>query len=278
MSDRRTGPSEIMNATINQPKSLTLFSHEVLGDLRVTDNDGVIWFAAPDVCRALEINNPRQACTRLRDSERMTVILNDGNRGRGGAQFVTVVNEPGLYRLIFTSRKKEAEIFQDWVFTEVLPAIRKSGAYTMAGATAPFDAVTLLEEKMRTMTITCKRHVDGLESLLRLRARILEGDPLAAAPRGRRAAGESFLTWLRFIGETMSASGAQCRRYSNQDLVAMGAPITPTRTSRALASLAGQAIDIGSGEFLVIVPMRTRKDRGWEFRVEKTSGVLTVVR
>lgn len=118
-----------MNTT-TQPHALTLFSHDIFGELRVTDRDGAAWFAAPDVCRALEINHAANACTRLRESEKATVVLNDsGNR----PYKITIVNESGLYRLIFTSRKKEAELFQDWVFSEVLPTIRKTGSYGTPG-------------------------------------------------------------------------------------------------------------------------------------------------
>ena len=51
-------------------------------------------------------------------------------------QKLTIVNEPNLYRLIFRSDKKEAKDFQDWVFEEVLPAIRKTGSYSMGSQTA----------------------------------------------------------------------------------------------------------------------------------------------
>lgn len=83
---------------------------------------------AADACRILKINNPSQALTRLDDDEKNTLILNEGIRGNPN---VNVVNEPGLYRLIFASRKHEAKKFQRWIYHEVLPSIRKTGSYSL---------------------------------------------------------------------------------------------------------------------------------------------------
>ena len=83
---------------------------------------------AADACRILKINNPSQALTRLDDDEKNTLILNEGIRGNPN---VNVVNESGLYRLIFASRKPEAKKFQRWIYHEVLPSIRKTGCYSL---------------------------------------------------------------------------------------------------------------------------------------------------
>ncbi|MBU8773218.1 phage antirepressor KilAC domain-containing protein [Cytobacillus oceanisediminis] len=80
------------------------------------------WFVATDVCRILEIQNVTQAIQRLEDEERS--MFNIGRQGK-----VNIVNEPGLYELIFASRKLEAKMFKKWVKQEVLPSIRKHGAY-----------------------------------------------------------------------------------------------------------------------------------------------------
>ena len=92
----------------------------------VIDKHGNPWWVAKDVCEALGIDNSRQALSRLADDEKNTVILNDGNRGNPNT---AIVNESGLYALIFNSRKPEAKAFQKWVTSEVLPSIRKTGAY-----------------------------------------------------------------------------------------------------------------------------------------------------
>lgn len=89
------------------------------------------WFVAADVCRVLELSNSREATSRLDEDERdlvdlNTVSSNDGIRGNPNA---TIINESGLYALVFTSRKPEAKRFRKWITAEVLPAIRKTGRY-----------------------------------------------------------------------------------------------------------------------------------------------------
>ncbi|WP_348624656.1 phage antirepressor [Paenibacillus peoriae] len=84
------------------------------------------WFVAKDVCDVLEVGNPSQSLSRLDEDEKNTIILNEGNRGNPS---VAIVNEPGLYTLILGSRKPEAKQFKRWITHEVIPSIRKHGAY-----------------------------------------------------------------------------------------------------------------------------------------------------
>ena len=104
------------------------FTHEQFGEIRTVEIDGEIWFVAADVCRALDIKNVTQAVSRLKENERAMFSIGRSQINGGGSE-VNIINEPGLYRLIFKSRKPEAESFQDWVYHEVLPSIRKTGAY-----------------------------------------------------------------------------------------------------------------------------------------------------
>jgi prophage antirepressor-like protein len=96
----------------------------------IRDDKGEPWFVANDVCKVLEIGNPRQALSRLDDDEKGDVILNDAI---GRPQSTNTVNEYGLYSLILSSRKKEAKTFKRWVTHEVLPSIRKTGQYSVKG-------------------------------------------------------------------------------------------------------------------------------------------------
>jgi prophage antirepressor-like protein len=97
--------------------------------------NGGPWFVAKDVCDVLGLGNPSQAMSDFPKEDR-GIISSDTNSGR---RYLITVNEPGLYRLIFQSRKPEAEKFKAWVFSEVLPAIRKTGAYGVNEA-APYAA------------------------------------------------------------------------------------------------------------------------------------------
>jgi len=118
-------------ATENAHKSVQVFDNEMFGALRVvvTDDQKTL-FNLADVCRALEIKNPRDAKTRLQ--KRGVVTADTPTTNQHGAvvmQPMTYIDEANLYRCIFQSRKAEAEKFQSWVFEEVLPQIRKTGGY-----------------------------------------------------------------------------------------------------------------------------------------------------
>ena len=97
--------------------------------IRVFNNG---WFAATDVCAILGLTNVSMALGKLDEDEKMTLSLTESHSGsRGGAQSINVINEPGLYSLIMSSRKPEAKKFKRWVTHEVLPSIRKTGLYAV---------------------------------------------------------------------------------------------------------------------------------------------------
>ena len=98
--------------------------------MRIIDREGDPWFVARDVCDILELQNVSDALKNLDEDERMTLAVREGNHGhRGGPRHLNIVNETGLFSLIFRSRKPEAIQFKKWVAKEVLPQIRKTGHY-----------------------------------------------------------------------------------------------------------------------------------------------------
>lgn len=104
---------------------IQIFSNQQFGEIRTVQQGEEILFVAVDVCKALDIKNPRDAVNRLDDDEK-GVVLTDT---LGGQQKLNVVNEYGLYNLVLSSRKPEARAFKRWVTHDVLPAIRKTGKY-----------------------------------------------------------------------------------------------------------------------------------------------------
>ncbi len=96
------------------------------GQVRSICIDGEPWFVAADVCKALEIGNSTNALKRLDDDEQALYSIKGLSRGNETAN---IVNEPGLYSLILGSRKPEAKAFKRWITHEVIPSIRKHGAY-----------------------------------------------------------------------------------------------------------------------------------------------------
>lgn len=101
--------------------------------VRVTVQSGEPWFALRDVATALDIKNVAQLAGQLN----VKGVCKTYTPTPGGSQELTYVNEPNLYRVIFRSNKPEASRFQEWVFGEVLPAIRKTGSYTAQPHHAP---------------------------------------------------------------------------------------------------------------------------------------------
>ncbi len=127
------------------------FQNPVIGDLRgFVDKQGEPWFLSGQVCRCLGIKDSTSAIKQLK--QRLQVVedyykslgqvsnlatsgvkkikIDNGNFGQ---QEVFIVNEQGLYELIFGSRKQTAIVFRAWVTGEVLPALRKHGEYRMQG-------------------------------------------------------------------------------------------------------------------------------------------------
>jgi prophage antirepressor-like protein len=114
---------------------LTIFQFREKREFRTLERDGEPWFVAKDVCDILGFMNVTEALRNLDDDEILNLSsteVQDGRSGTwGGASSFNIINEPGLYRLIFQSRKPEAKEFKRWVFHEVLPSIRKTGSYSM---------------------------------------------------------------------------------------------------------------------------------------------------
>lgn len=105
--------------------NIQIFESAEFGKVRTVQRDGAPWFVAADVCRALEIRNNRDALERLDDDEKGVA----STYTPGGEQKVTTVSEPGLYALVLGSRKPKAKAFKRWITHEVIPSIRKNGAY-----------------------------------------------------------------------------------------------------------------------------------------------------
>lgn len=118
----------------------------------ITADDGAPRWALADVCTACGIANPRNVAARLDDKQKGVVTMDT----LGGPQKITVINEDGLYDVILDSRKPEARRFRKWVTSEVLPSIRKHGAYmtpnTIRAALADPDTIIMLATKLKEET------------------------------------------------------------------------------------------------------------------------------
>lgn len=106
--------------------------------VRVVVIESEPWWVAADVCRALEISNTTDALKNLDGDDLANSEVIDS---LGRAQTANVINESGLYSLIFASRKERAREFKRWVTKEVLPSIRRTGGYALAGPVVSVEAM-----------------------------------------------------------------------------------------------------------------------------------------
>lgn len=112
--------------------NLQIFKNSEFGEVRtVTVNDEPM-FCLTDICKALEITQPSKVKERLNEKG----VRSIPTLTKGGEQKLLYINEPNLYKTIFQSRKESAERFTDWVTSEVLPSIRKTGSYNKPMTTA----------------------------------------------------------------------------------------------------------------------------------------------
>ena len=135
---------------MTQTTDLTVFTAPTGDRLRVILREDEPWFVALDICEVLGDIRPNDVSTRLEGDEYALVgagVVSNGSQtvGRGGARRLAVVSESGLYSLIMGSRKPEAKAFKRWVTHEVLPTIRKYGAYGEVRPTTPTSFAEALE-------------------------------------------------------------------------------------------------------------------------------------
>lgn len=121
-----------MSALAIQPIA---FSFHETHDVRIQMIANEPWFCLKDVCEVLDIKNASQLAAQLDEKG----ICKTYTPTKGGKQQLVYVNEPNLYRVIFRSNKAEAKQFQDWVFNEVLPTIRKTGRYEKQPQSEPLS-------------------------------------------------------------------------------------------------------------------------------------------
>jgi prophage antirepressor-like protein len=144
--------------------------------VRVEIKNDEPWFVAKDVCDVLGIVNSRHAVTRLDTDEIDDVVISDAI---GRQQEMTVVNEAGLYNLIFSSVKPEAKEFKRWVTHEVLPNIRKTGGYSVINQ-PPQHALAAARQLLEV----AEDHEKRLRAVEERQLELIERPVLGAPPVG----------------------------------------------------------------------------------------------
>lgn len=173
----------------------------------IADDQGEPWFVLKDVCDVLEMQAPHMVAKRLDQQDRNTtsVLASDGKRYQ-----TTIVNESGLYDVILDSRKPQAREFRRWVTSEVIPSIRKTGAYgtpvmtgkeLMAAALIEADA-TIQELEQKNTELAPKAQswdhlaAPGGDYAVAAAAKVLSRDPNIQVGRNQLFRKLSELGWI----------------------------------------------------------------------------------
>lgn len=110
--------------------NLQIFKNEDFGEIRTIDIDNEIWFVGKDVAETLGYANPSKAVSsHVDDDDKIFEMIAHSQNGNMVKTQTALINESGLYSLIFGSKLETAKNFKNWVTKEVLPAIRQHGAY-----------------------------------------------------------------------------------------------------------------------------------------------------
>lgn len=187
-------------------------------EIRTVEKYGEPWWVLADVCKVLEISNSRNVSSRLETDEKGVTLVDT----LGGTQQMTIINESGLYAVILRSDKPQAKPFRKWVTNEVLPSIRKHGAYmtdhTLEQALTSPDfliqlATQLKEEKEQRKQLEVKVEQDRpkvlfAESVSASKTSILVGELAKILKQNGVNTGQTRLfAWMRENGYLIKRRG-----------------------------------------------------------------------
>lgn len=141
---------------------IVVFTNEQFGDVRTICIDGETRFIATDIAKALGYSNQRDAIRRHVDDEDKGVVFHDT---LGGKQQVLTINESGLYSLVLSSKLPTAKEFKHWITSEVLPSIRRNGAYVNpAGAETPEELIARALKAANEIIARREQRIAALET------------------------------------------------------------------------------------------------------------------
>lgn len=155
---------------VSKMKNVEIFNSPIFGELRTSRNEkDEPLFCLKDVCDSLGLQvgavvNRLQSCHISSIKVATEIISHGAATGKMQEQEMFFVTEPDLYRVIFQSRKPSARKFQDWVFEEVLPTLRKEGSYSMTQSKQPLASYQIKDPIERAKRwIEEQQHTRALE-------------------------------------------------------------------------------------------------------------------
>lgn len=172
---------------------LQIFNNPDFGDIRIVERDGEPWFVGKDIAAALGYKDTVNA---------LKAHVDDEDKGGwrittpSGEQQMTIINESGVYSLIFSSKLEKAREFKHWVTSDVLPAIRRHGAYLTPAAEKQLSVLVTEFQKLAA-------RVELLEDAVTAPALLA---PLAEAPGPKlQPPGRDYMKrWMRTASEKLS--------------------------------------------------------------------------
>lgn len=199
---------------MNEP---VIFNNPEFGEIRVVNISGEPWFVGKDVAEVLGYSNPRDAlAAHVDDEDKATVAIHDGSQNRN----MTIINESGVYSLIFSSKLERAKEFKHWVTAEVLTSIRRNGGYIQGQA--GMSPQELLAQALLVAQRTLERQERALAALEEENHALRSGLPgvhpvgswspselsrmMACALEGGR---EDFITIL-YLGHYLGLTPTEC--------------------------------------------------------------------
>lgn len=194
---------------------LQIFNNPDFGDIRIVERNGEPWFVGKDIAQALGYRNTKDALARHVDDE---------DKGGSqittpsGAQEMTIINESGVYSLIFSSKLEKAQQFKRWVTAEVLPAIRKTGGYLTPAAAEQLAAA--VREAVAGELKEIKDRVTALEDAVTdpvaFPIPALPAPPPKDAEPDRQPPGRDYLKrWMRTASEKLNLMGSRYNMSNN---------------------------------------------------------------
>ena len=208
------------------------FTSNEFGTIRTVEQDGKVMFCGKDVATALGYSNPRKALI-----DHCKGVTKRDTPTSSGIQSMSFITEGDLYRLIASSKLPSAQKFESWVFDEVLPSIRKQGAYVYSNGTES-DDVLMARGLLAAQTIIEKKNavIEGQQrEIAELRPKALYADAVTASDgtclvgelakmmrqNGVQVGQNRLFEWLRrdwYLGKTGSNRNVPTQRAMEQGL------------------------------------------------------------
>lgn len=194
-----------------------------LGSIRVIIDNNEPLFMASDLCQVLEYKNGRDTINRLFPKG----VAKYYTPTNGGNQLLSYLTEPQMYKLIMRSNAKNAEAFQDWICNEVLPSIRKTGAYSIQ----PLSQIEILQSSIAILAEQEKKI-----SLLEQKSDDLHKEQLKVKHNiNRLLNNDNYMTLIAFMnlhnikqkGYHLPSLGKKAKKLSLEQGAFMGAVIDP---------------------------------------------------